>query len=511
MRHRFVNWCVLVLLVFLLPASLVAAEDPFLISMLGLPAGSDPITGVAYANGYVYAASQPLGVIYQVNMTSHDIVTFQLSSIQVNGGLYQRLYNGLTVDGNGNLWATRADTTEYSVGGLSRIDLPSGTETFVINATLDANPTGWAAVTSCNGFVYTAEYHWLYQVDEDTNNVAAIDLQIPGSIFVGMTCDSSGKVWFTDYANGILYSFDPSTSTVASVAGFHHPEGVTSYNSTVYVAEHVRDSDMSDCQCSPAIVAYDTGTGQLTRTTVTGTPHSVEIVMDSTGTFLAWSSSGEDAALTVGVGILNGPFYPISEAGVYYLSTDINSNIYFGYLGSTGVGNLHGWTAPPSASLQSSAKSSKIGVYQNLKTLSESVTNKNDKHKLDEAIQHLAKSLDSKLWRDETHLDTKKGQQVFNEEKQVVQKLTELINSKESTFYHSTTLQGYVTTLVNADKTLASTAIQDATAANGKTDKLDEANKEFAKAGELVSQGNFADAISHYGNAWQKTQEAMKK
>jgi len=364
---------VLVLLVLSLSAGLVAAEDPVSISMLGLPTGSDPITGVAYANGFVYAASAPLGVIYQVNLTSHDIVTFQLSS-----GLYKRMYNGLTVDGNGNLWATRADTTQDSIGGLSRIDLPSGTETFVINATEGVNPTGWAAVTSCNGFVYTAEYHWLYQVDEDTNNVVVIDLHIPGSIFVGMTCDSSGKVWFTDYDNGILYSFNPSTSTVASVAGFHYPEGVTSYNSTLYVAEHVRDSDMSICQCSPAIAAYDTGTGQITRTTVIGTPHSVEIVMESTGTFLAWSSSGEDAVHTVGVGILNGPFYPISEAGVYYLSTDIDSNIYFGYLGSTGVGSLSGWTAPPGASLRSSAKSAKVGVYQNLKTLSARLPNGNE-------------------------------------------------------------------------------------------------------------------------------------
>jgi streptogramin lyase len=503
-RSIFVGLCVSVLLIVSMSANMVRADTPISISMLGLPTGSDPITGVAYSAGYVYATSLPLGAIYQVNMTSQAYTTLQLSS-----GLYQRLYNGLAADSNGNLWASRSSTTFSSIGGLSRIDLPSGTETFVINATESANPTDWAAVGSCNGFVYTAEYQWLYQVDENTNQVTVIQLPTPGSIFVGMTCDSSGKVWFTDYANGVLYSFDPSTSTVASVAGFHFPEGVTAYNSTVYVAEHVRDSDMIGCQCSPAIAAYDMETGQITRTTVTGTPHSLQIVMASTGAFLAWSSSGEDAALTVGIGILNGPFYPISETAVYYLQTDIDSNIYFGYRGSTGVGSLSGWTAPPSASLQPSIKSMKVSAYLNLKTLSQTVTNKNDKNKLDEAIQHLAKSLDSKLWRDETHLNAKRGQQVFNEEKQAVQKLTELIKSKDSTFYKSATLQGYVTTLVNADQALANTAIKDATAANGKPDKLKEANKEFAKAGKLVSQGDFAEAIDHYRNAWQKAQEAI--
>jgi hypothetical protein len=427
------------------------------------------------------------------------------------------LYNGLTADSNGNLWATRASTTTTSIGGLSRIDLPSGKETFVINATESANPTDWAAVTSCNGFVYTAEYQWLYQVDENTNQVNVIQLPTTGSVFVGMTCDSSGQVWFTDFTNGVLYSYDPSTSTMSSVAGFHHPEGVTSYDSIVYVAEHVRDSDLSACQCSPAIATYDPGTGQITRTTVTGTPHSVAVLMSSTGVFLAWSSSGEDAAQTVGIGILNGPFYPISESSIYYLQTDIDSNIYFGYLGTTGVGSLSGWTAPPGASLQPpSAKSTKVGVYQSLKALSKTVNNKNDRHELNDAIQHLAKSLDSKLWRDETHLNARKGKKVFDEEEQAVKELIELMNNKDSTLYNSATLKGYVNTLVKADKALTNTAIQDAIAAKGKPNQLNEAaliaaNKDFTKANQLVLAGKYADAIEQYGNSWQRAQEATRK
>lgn len=55
---------------------------------------------------------------------------------------------------------------------------------------------------------------------------------------------------------------------------------------------------------------------------------------------------------------------------------------------------------------------------------------KTDK-KIDDAIKHIQKSLEDKLWEDdELHLDTKHGKKVFDEEKKVVKDLTKLCKCK---------------------------------------------------------------------------------
>jgi hypothetical protein len=134
------------------------------------------------------------------------------------------------------------------------------------------------------------------------------------------------------------------------------------------------------------------------------------------------------------------------------------------------------------------------------------VTDKQDGKKLDEAIKHLTKSLDLELWIDETHLQTKHGDKVFNEEKDTVVKLLELLKDKKSTIPDAT-LQGFIDRLVSADKLLASTAISDAAGGNAK--KIDKANEELGKGDARILDGKFTDAIEHYRNAWKQAIEAM--
>jgi hypothetical protein len=145
-------------------------------------------------------------------------------------------------------------------------------------------------------------------------------------------------------------------------------------------------------------------------------------------------------------------------------------------------------------------KTIKQNVLDDLTVLRATVTDKQDGKKLDEAIKHLTKSLNPDLWVDETHLQPKHGDKVFQEEKDAIVKLLELLKDKKSTIPDAT-LQGFINRLVSADKLLASTAISDA--AGGDAKKIDKANEELSKGDARALDGKFVDAIEHYRNAWK--------
>jgi parallel beta-helix repeat protein len=146
-------------------------------------------------------------------------------------------------------------------------------------------------------------------------------------------------------------------------------------------------------------------------------------------------------------------------------------------------------------------------VLQDLESLRASVTDKQDGNKLDQAIDHLSKSLAPELWLSETRLDPKRGDKVFQEEKDAVVKLLELMKDKKSTLYGSPKLQDFINRLVNIDRLLASTAINDA--AGGDVKKIDKANDELGKGDAGVADSHFTDAIEHYRNAWKHALQAV--
>jgi hypothetical protein len=155
-----------------------------------------------------------------------------------------------------------------------------------------------------------------------------------------------------------------------------------------------------------------------------------------------------------------------------------------------------------------SPKVIKSNVLAELQALrADPLTTKEDGKKLDETIKHLTKSLESELWVSETRLDPKHGEKVFQEEKDAVVKLLELIKDKKSAFFESATLQGFVDRLISADRLLASGAINDA--AGGDVKKIDKANEELLKGDARALDRKFVDAIEHYRNAWKHAIKAV--
>ncbi|MCX6552344.1 MAG: hypothetical protein NTY02_15300 [Acidobacteria bacterium] len=179
------------------------------------------------------------------------------------------------------------------------------------------------------------------------------------------------------------------------------------------------------------------------------------------------------------------------------------------------------------------------GITQNvadeIETLSATVTDPNDKQQLDEALAQLSAALDPALWRsplDQLQLDPTNGDKVFQAFADATKTLLKLIDDPTSTIPDAP-LQALVDRIVAADRMLAVTAISaagggvttmaataavsDATMAAAASPihrvdkKIEEAMKELEKGDAEALAGKPRKAIDHYGKAWKKAQEAIKK
>jgi len=150
-------------------------------------------------------------------------------------------------------------------------------------------------------------------------------------------------------------------------------------------------------------------------------------------------------------------------------------------------------------------QSSKQDALNGLIALGATVTDKQDGNKLDEAIKHLTKSLTPSWWIDDAHLQVKEGEKVFNEEKDAVNQLRDLIKNKKSSIA-DTALQPFVDRIVEADRLLAVVAIADA--AGGDPKDIAKANEELGKGSAEAALGKYDSAIEHYRNAWKFAQKS---
>jgi hypothetical protein len=142
-------------------------------------------------------------------------------------------------------------------------------------------------------------------------------------------------------------------------------------------------------------------------------------------------------------------------------------------------------------------------VLDQLIKLRTTVTDKQDTRKLDKAIEDLKASLASGLWLDPTHLQPQKGDRVFMETQDAVTSLEQLLRSRHSTI-DAAVVQGFIERLVQADRVLASVAIDEAEAAGTNPKDILKARTELAWGDVLVQGAMYTPAIEHYENAWRR-------
>ena len=135
---------------------------------------------------------------------------------------------------------------------------------------------------------------------------------------------------------------------------------------------------------------------------------------------------------------------------------------------------------------------------------------KRDRPELREAARKLGETLGSGYWFDRGHRRVKLGERVFDLDKQVAQALGELLRDRKGDVADAT-LRGWIATLVEIDRNLAQTAIDEARAAGGDAKRLAEAVREMARAVDDLARGRTTSAIEHFGNAWSKARESLKR
>jgi hypothetical protein len=145
------------------------------------------------------------------------------------------------------------------------------------------------------------------------------------------------------------------------------------------------------------------------------------------------------------------------------------------------------------------ARAMKQGARATLAGLLPTGTSKTDRA-IEKALRDIDKSLAADLWQDGFHL-TKKGNKVFDEERQAVIELLKIESPPAA-------IAGVVASLVAADAVLADVAIDEAVAANGDPKELERAQAAYA-AGSAETKPE--KAIEHFKKAWNHAMKAIKK
>jgi hypothetical protein len=141
-------------------------------------------------------------------------------------------------------------------------------------------------------------------------------------------------------------------------------------------------------------------------------------------------------------------------------------------------------------------------------------TNKHTLERIEKAIEHIRRSLDSRLWIDDLHL-SKNGYKVFHEEKKAVHYLMKILKDKKETTAVKEVVQTVIGSLLQVDKLLADTAIRDAKAMGSTNPRviheIKKADQKFSEAMKDIRKGRFDHAIGEFEEAWMHAQDAMKK
>lgn len=142
-------------------------------------------------------------------------------------------------------------------------------------------------------------------------------------------------------------------------------------------------------------------------------------------------------------------------------------------------------------------------VLSDLIVMRANITDATDRQKLEEAIVHLGKSVDPRLWIDSSHLVPAGGETVFTEEKNAINILRILIKEKKSRI-DEPAVQGLISRLVAADRTLVEVVIADAVERGADL-------KELARAKQQLEDGDSEDANNQPINAIERYRAAWKQ
>jgi hypothetical protein len=300
--------------------------------------------------------------------------------------------------------------------------------------------------------------------------------------------------------------------TVEAKTAFVDPGATASDNCTVNLNNAItKTGSVNTNTVGTYTLTYTVNDGHGNSSSITRTVNVVDttpptisclspITVDATsaiGTVVTYpkpASSDTVSAVTVTCTPASGSTFPIGTTRVQCTAKDVSQNSSY----CTFTVTVRG------------ARDIKIDVLNQLIALRASVTDRQDRNRLDDAIKDLTDAVNASLWIDSTHPKPKGGQQVFNKEIDVVNTLRQLIKDKQSKL-NDTVLQTLTERLVQADRVLAMIALKEAIDGRGNLFKIVLSGRAFAAGEEDIREKKYGQAIEDYREAWKYALMAMDK
>ncbi len=133
--------------------------------------------------------------------------------------------------------------------------------------------------------------------------------------------------------------------------------------------------------------------------------------------------------------------------------------------------------------------------------------NKQDDRHIARAILRVEQSLTQSYWLSNYYLVAPDGKQVFDRDEQAIQELMKVVEAGNAS---AAAAQAAIDQLLAAEGTLVDLALNLAVANNGDADKINEALIEQANAEAAIANGDFAEAVANYREAWKNAGKAIQ-
>ena len=149
-----------------------------------------------------------------------------------------------------------------------------------------------------------------------------------------------------------------------------------------------------------------------------------------------------------------------------------------------------------------SARGMLAGVLGGLTAVRATVSDRHAGQRLDRSIAHLTNALDPGLWRDETHLNPELGESVFRESQKTIEILCAFLRTPSPNVPHAI-INTFIERVVDANRLLASIAIEDAIEAGVPESKVEQARRFLARGDAAAERSLCGKGTEDYRNAWK--------
>ncbi len=166
-----------------------------------------------------------------------------------------------------------------------------------------------------------------------------------------------------------------------------------------------------------------------------------------------------------------------------------------------------------SEAFATTVKQEKQEIINDLEDVKNQTDRKKTKKVIDSAIKQIEKSLEDKLWKDDSTLNLKPGKKALNADKKAVNKLDNILKDNRESESIKERIVEINEKIAEMDKELVENAIEsleEVVMSKKGLKKLDKATNNLEKGEDYLEDGKYVKAIKNFGKSWDQIKKALK-